>query len=311
MTISSKRHYQPPTAKFWKSEELDRIEAKMNYGQSGYGNTQPPNSSSSPVVLSPGVPHTVTTNEYWFECEVYSVADIIVNTEYNSTMSIYEKELFGNTLLGTFSGGSAYNKVLTSAKGAHTYLVRVQTTAWSGIFCQIKQHVDTTSISSSVGAQWTYQSGAYFYNALGWIYHEMVWYLPSDRVYILVDFIEDDDYLQNMDNLMNGSVAAITLAAVKFPNAVVQAAAWIISILQALATLSGIGIVNFQQDVIDSIRASGGYSHAAHSYANGVRLSTTWSTYFLVRTYGVEPWYQGPMTGPAGETGTWRSNDGW
>jgi hypothetical protein len=205
--------------------------------------------------------------------------------------------------------------------GTSDYKVRLLRTSGSGTFnCTVRQHQDTcpNSVSPAIGALWMHTNGG-DKNALTGVllFHEIVWYVPQDRVSILVDYISSNEYLTDMNNILNGTLsissAAATFAAQYIPYPPIKAVAGIISVLVTLSPLFG-GLLDIQQTYIDQIKSCGHFTNTGTipTYGNGVKLST----YTAVGVgsngtvaFDIESWYGSAMVGPPGETGTWLANE--
>jgi hypothetical protein len=291
---------------FWTKEKLDSIEANMNYGSSGPIITNPSNSSSNPFILTPEVAKSYGAAASWFQCTIHGSVYFVMSGTY-STRIIYKKNLLGNEVL-KYTTTSGVSEIIIPEYGQNTYLVSVSGYPTANVSCTVQQHRDTNTQFVTCGAQWIHSEGMEVYNGFSYLYHELIWYLPHDRVSVLVDFISDDAYLSNMDNLLNGAVTAVMLAGTCVPIAQVQSLARVIAGLQLVATLCGMGAIDFQQDYIDRIRTAGGYNSSVHAYANGVKIDICKDAQGI-RTYDVGSWSHSILLGAAGEIGTWTSND--
>lgn len=145
-------------------------------------------------------------------------------------------------------------------------------------------------------------------------YATSVWYVPVDKVSVLVDLVSDDQYLALMTQYMSGTLKLAGFAAALYTGGVAVAAEESLGViakgLSVLAAFLGMSFLDLTQAAVGRVRSAAGYSGAA-TYRNGVRYETQVQYDDEQQIHRVTAWDGGPyLSAPVNQRGTWTPNSG-
>jgi hypothetical protein len=145
------------------------------------------------------------------------------------------------------------------------------------------------------------------------MYDDFIWYLSSDNVALLIAYILDEQYLAYQEDLLQGLILAIDIAAMIFPASKAVRAAALITLIASGVNMT-LNAFAFREHYSSKIKSVANYnsSNPTNPYDNGVKCTLHVVIDPLdgpVYSYGVEPWYGGTMEGAAGQVGVWTANN--
>ena len=259
-------------------------------------------SGSNQYNLNDGEKKTVISSDCWFSCNIWGATDFDIVSSKSANITIYKKTLFGKKLLKDINMKSFKYTLSDSAinTGKNTYLVRVKLNSSSRISCKINTHTDV--FKRSAGAMWISNSNSAIYDTN--ILYLKYWYMPASKISALVDYVDQDSFLDNQKLLLDGSITAVAIAAGIISTGTSK-------VLPSILTtvIGGVGgfaltqLTDFKTAVKKNIRTAGGYNSRTKRYTKGVLLIQYMSQ--GITFYEVKTWNNSTMYGPKGWTGNW------
>ena len=130
------------------------------------------------------------------------------------------------------------------------------------------------------------------------------WYMPASKISALVDYVDQDSFLDNQKLLLDGSITAVAIAAGIISTGTSK-------VLPSILTtvIGGVGgfaltqLTDFKTAVKKNIRTAGGYNSRTKRYTKGVLLIQYMSQ--GITFYEIKTWNNSTMYGPKGWTGNW------
>lgn len=280
-------------------EQINAVNADMTlYSATG--------TESNPYELTEGqrVDVTSSSTEYWFSCTTRGATEfyLTVSPAINFEHAIYKKGVFGKKLIDSSNDKSLYYRLLSDCQinnGANTYLVKItpQISSTNTYSAKITQHHDENIFYKETGAVWKPDKNSAIPDSN--ILYNKYWYVPKDRVGILVDYISNDKFIKYQQAILNGTMTATGVATTLFPGAIGTAAS-------IITTCVGLFGLNLKEEMIQKIRTAAGYSN--NKCKNGVLLIEYMYTPQALTFQDIKSWNGGTLYGPDGWTGAWSLN---